>query len=184
MIDIVEIAGAVQAYLRRYPEDAQRLEPLLAGIDGGSAITDRTAFTGHVTCSAVLVDERWRVLHIHHNVLGIWLRPGGHLEPTDVSLTGAALRELTEETGIPEELVRLRDGTVPIDIDAHIIPANPGRGEPAHPHFDVSYIFTLLDPSATLRLQAEEVNAYRWVSADAVQPEMVRNRLARLRRSS
>jgi 8-oxo-dGTP pyrophosphatase MutT (NUDIX family) len=184
MIDVAEIADAVHAYLTRYPEDRQRLAPLLSGIDARSAITERSSFTGHVTCSVVLLDERRRVLHIHHNVLGRWLRPGGHLEPTDASLTEAALRELTEETSIAADQVSPHGGEVPIDIDIHVIPPNPGRAEPAHPHFDLSYAFTVLDPSATLRLPLDEVSAYQWMAADSVHPQTVRDRLAPLRQTS
>lgn len=75
--------------------------------------------------------------------------------------SGTALRELHEETGIPADLVSPLHDTVPIDIDIHVIPANPSKPEPEHPHFDLRHAFTLLDPSAPLSLQREEVSAYR-----------------------
>lgn len=183
MIGLADITHTVDAYLERHPEDRLRLAPLLASIDDKAAITDRSTFTGHVTCSAVLVDPQWRVLHIRHNALGTWLRPGGHVEPTDRSPHDAALRELFEETGIPASLVSPLCAEAPIDIDVHLIPANPGKPEPEHPHFDLRYAFALLDASAAPTLQADEVSAYQWMESDSVQPETLRERLTLLRRA-
>ncbi|MEV6808504.1 NUDIX domain-containing protein [Streptomyces sp. NPDC051132] len=54
----------------------------------------------HVTCSAVVIDRRRRVLHIRHRTTGLVLTPGGHIEPGDRTLLAAALREVAEEVGI------------------------------------------------------------------------------------
>src|SRR4051812_13856407 len=57
---------------------------------------------GHITASAVVMDaDAERTLLIYHRKLSRWLQPGGHVEPSDVSLAEAALREATEETAIP-----------------------------------------------------------------------------------
>ncbi|MFE4421051.1 NUDIX domain-containing protein [Streptomyces sp. NPDC056817] len=40
------------------------------------------------------------ILLIDHLAYGITLQPGGYLEPTNTTLIDAAVRELTEETGI------------------------------------------------------------------------------------
>ncbi|WP_373312636.1 NUDIX domain-containing protein [Streptomyces candidus] len=37
---------------------------------------------------------------MEHLAYGITLQPGGHLEPTDTTLVGAAILELSQETGI------------------------------------------------------------------------------------
>jgi 8-oxo-dGTP pyrophosphatase MutT (NUDIX family) len=89
-----------------------------------------------VTCSALVVNDEGRMLRIWHNSFGKWLQPGGHLEPSDTSLVGAALRELAEETGIALDPAALLDNQ-PIDVDVHAIPANRTRGEPKHQHFDL-----------------------------------------------
>ncbi|WP_328774848.1 NUDIX domain-containing protein [Streptomyces goshikiensis] len=52
----------------------------------------------HVTAGALLVRDGGEVMLIEHRAYGITLQPGGHLEATDTTLLGAALRELSEET--------------------------------------------------------------------------------------
>lgn len=156
-----EIVDTVSCYLERYPEEAGRLAPLLEATSDRLDLSSRKTTPGHVTCGALLVDDRGRVLHIYHRVLGRWLLPGGHIEPTDPSLPAAALRELTEETGIPAGDVAAIDG-LPVDIDVHPIPAIAAKGEPAHWHADFRYAFRL-QSSGGVRLQTEEVTDYGWL---------------------
>ena len=168
--------GSSTRYLVRFPDERDRVAPLLAELDCGSAITDRSNRTGHLTCSAALIDPEARVLLIHHNALGRWLRPGGHLEPQDTTLPQAALRELCEETGIPASLVTAIDEITPLDIDAHVIPANPARGEPEHWHFDLCYAFRVAD-RPEVALQAAEVSGYQWSPVSELQPVAYRRKV-------
>ena len=55
----------------------------------------------HLTASCVAFDESLtHVLLTHHRKAGFWVQFGGHVEPTDTSLAGAAERELREESGL------------------------------------------------------------------------------------
>lgn len=92
----------------------------------------RTQFTpGHVTVSMLLLNPAGTHLApLWHEKLQRTLQPGGHAEPGDATLLSAALRELTEETGVPAGAVTLRSEL--IDLDVHVIPARKNEPEPTH----------------------------------------------------
>ncbi|MFJ5884395.1 NUDIX hydrolase [Kitasatospora cineracea] len=174
------VSETVTAYLAAHPEEKPELSAVLALVDGGADVTSRKEFRGHATAGAVLVDRDGKALFIHHVVLDKWLVPGGHLEPEDDTLSGAALRELVEETGVSPEGITLAD-TAPVHIDVHPIPANDAKGEPAHQHIDFRFLFRTADHSA-VTLQEEEVSDYAWRDADTIADETLKGRvLAALR---
>lgn len=53
----------------------------------------------HFTATGVVINEKREVLLILHKKLGVWLPPGGHVEPNETPDT-AVLREIFEETGV------------------------------------------------------------------------------------
>ena len=80
----------------------------------------------HVTAGALLV-RRTEILLVEHRAYRIVLQPGGHLEPADVTLAGAAKRELAEETGIDPGTVSCVSQT-PVYVEYGRVPARPGEG--------------------------------------------------------
>ena len=93
--------------------------------------------SAHFTASAFVVDEAGeRTCLVQHVKLDRLLQPGGHVEPSDISLEAAALREAHEETALDVELHPIAPR--PFDVDIHEIPERPG--EPAHFHLDVRYL--------------------------------------------
>lgn len=145
----VATAAALRAFLRRTPHQNYYR---------------RTNFDGHITASAFVLDPRaGTVLLIHHAALDRWLQPGGHVDPGDVTVLAAALREVREEVGIPATHLRALGATdVWLDVDSYAIPANPRKAEPAHVHHDLRYAFVYDGPARALATEAHAVNAYRW----------------------
>lgn len=128
---------------------------------------DRSHFApGHFTASAfVLSPDRQELVLIHHKKLGIWVQPGGHVEPVDEDLIGAARREVEEEVGLAELEPLSSPGRSPLfDVDIHLIPAR--KAEPAHEHFDLRFAFVAQTRELVL---SEEVADLRWVPLSDVQ---------------
>ncbi len=83
-----------------------------------------------------------------HDRLGIWLQPGGHVEPSDPDVLAAAQREVREETGA----VIVTPAAAPlVGVSVHEIPA--ARGEPRHMHHDL--VFALVATSDEVRASPE-----------------------------
>ncbi|BAL86072.1 putative NUDIX hydrolase [Actinoplanes missouriensis 431] len=146
-------------------EDAElaRKRTLALLADGPDAMT-RAHRVGHVTASALVVDDAGRVLLCLHGRLGMWMQLGGHCEAGDTTLAAAALREATEESGI--------DGLIldpePIDIDVHEVRCGAADGAPAEPsvHFDVRFL--LRSPAGATERISEESADLAWFTPDAL----------------
>jgi 8-oxo-dGTP pyrophosphatase MutT (NUDIX family) len=112
----------------------------------------------HFTASALVLDAGGSsTCLVLHRKLGLWLQPGGHVEPGDESIGLAALREVREETGLE---ARLTD-PAPVHLDIHEIPV---RGDmPAHLHLDVRFLTVAHGDELTLSDESTDV---RWWPLD------------------
>lgn len=120
----------------------------------------RSCEAGHLTASAVVLDSTGtRVLLTLHPRVGRWLQLGGHCEPSDASLAGAALREATEESG----MTGLRIGAEPVHLDVH--PVTCSLGLPTR-HFDVRYVVRA--PAGAEPVRSDESDDLRWWPVDAL----------------
>jgi ADP-ribose pyrophosphatase YjhB (NUDIX family) len=126
---------------------------------------------GHLTASVLVIDPpRGRVLLTLHAKLRMWLQTGGHCEPQDAALSGAALREGTEESGI-EGLRLLRPA--PVGLDRHLTPCAW--------HLDVQYAATV--PEGATAVISDESLELRWFTYEQV-PEVADPSVQRLVRAT
>lgn len=157
------LSHLVERYRHEIAAPREHLALLRWQIAQGHALDSRDTFPGHVTTSAfVLSPDHAQVLLIDHVVIGRWLQPGGHWEPAD-SFHASAAREAVEETGVQGLSLHPwhGGGDLPFFIDSHDVPGKPARGEPAHIHHDLQYLF-LANATALLVAQIEEVHAAAW----------------------
>lgn len=120
---------------------------------------------GHITGSALIVDNQGRCLLHYHKKLNRWLQVGGHAEDeTDVAKI--ATREAQEETGLPD-LKHFPDAKdpFPIDFDVHMIPATDTQ--PEHVHLDFRYMLKTDQPEA-LNPPEDESKEFVWAKFEDI----------------
>jgi 8-oxo-dGTP pyrophosphatase MutT (NUDIX family) len=125
---------------RRPIDDVERdmIDEFLTRFDALASPFEEQADPTHVTGSAIVTGRRGVVL-VKHKRFGIWLQPGGHIDPGE-SPAEAARREAHEETGLHVAFVGGSPELVHIDV-------HPGpRG---HTHLDLRYLLEAddADPS-------------------------------------
>lgn len=121
----------------------------------------RECYPDHLTASAlVLSADRSRALLTLHAKAHEWFQFGGHCEPGDFTLAGAALREATEESGI----AGLHLDPVPLRLDEHVVPFCGSRGG-VH-HLDVWFLATA--PAAAQAVVSAESLDVRWWPLDGL----------------
>ncbi len=118
----------------------------------------------HLTASGIVINGG-SILLIYHRYIKEWMQPGGHIDINEKPHV-AAQREVLEETGWGSTLV---GSETPIDIDIHLIPANPIKSEPAHWHIDCAYLL-----SPTSYSQQPDMEKSMWFSFDDVENKRVK----------
>lgn len=116
----------------------------------------RGSFPAHLTASALVLDATGtQALLTLHAKARMWFQVGGHCEPDDSTLVGAALREATEESGIEG----LSIDPVPFFADDHEVPFCGSWPTPVH-HYDVWFLITA--PQGAQPQASEESLQVRW----------------------
>lgn len=171
-----DVWSALSAYLERHPGEAELLSEPTQLLRQGRNFASRRTFPMHVTVGALLVRGYAEILLVEHRAYGITLQPGGHVEPTDATLIDAAVRELTEETGVDPGMVFLAS-QAPVYIEYGAVPARPAKNEPDHFHLDIGYAFVTAHADVG-QIQESEVIGASWYSL-AEAERLVGHRIAR-----
>ena len=133
----MRIRELLQAFVASSEREEADRNAMLRLLDELERPTSRDQARAHFTGSAFVVDESCeRMCLVWHVKFERLLQPGGHVEPDDVSVEAAALREAQEETAL--DLALHEVAPRPFDLDIHEIGARPG--EPAHFHLDIRYL--------------------------------------------
>ena len=155
------LCKALQKYAESHPEQKITADRMLDFVRSTPHCFERSHAAGHMTGSAWLLNPTGdkALLTLHHN-LQRWMQTGGHADG-DPDTLRVALKEAAEESGIT--------GIVPIsgeifDIDIHLIPARPAKGEPAHFHYDVRYL--LRAPHEQYAISHESDDLAWWSAED------------------
>lgn len=152
---LAEVLAQLDAHEPADPVEARSLTRTRALARWLTSPFDQLADATHLTGSAVVVDEAGRVVLHRHKRLGLWLQPGGHVDPGERAAEAAA-RETLEETGLPTR----QPGDAPrlVHVDVH-----PGpRG---HLHLDLRYLL-LADAATPLAPGAGESPDVAWFRPD------------------
>ncbi len=127
---------------------------------------------GHITASGLVI-RNGRALLIFHPYIREWMQPGGHIDPGEAPID-AATREVYEETGVICSPIK---GCLdPIDIDLHEIPANPKKGEAAHVHIDLLFLFEAAEEGESL----EEIQK-AWLPFEEISNARLRRAINKLK---
>jgi 8-oxo-dGTP pyrophosphatase MutT (NUDIX family) len=125
-----------------------------------------TAVTRDFTVAVFVVHDNRVLLHPHKK-LGLWLPPGGHIEPNELP-DEAAIREVEEESGLIVELV----GPHGVEVDDPAAPRQLIRPEgiqledisPGHQHIDLIYFAR--PTGATPGVLPDLIDDMRWIGED------------------
>lgn len=153
-----QLRSLVAAHAPASPREAASRRTMLGYLQWLPRPLDETADPVHVTGSAIILDGRGRTLLHRHKRLGLWLQPGGHVDPGETPAEAAA-RESLEETGLavhhPDGEPRL------VNLDVH----EGGRG---HLHLDLRYVLRA-DGDAPFAPAAGESRDLRWVDVGQIE---------------
>jgi 8-oxo-dGTP pyrophosphatase MutT (NUDIX family) len=159
------LAAALEGFSPIDPSSAAAVATVRTAVAALAVPFSETASPTHVTASGFVVGTRGIIL-LEHRRLGIWVQPGGHVDPGEVP-PEAAVREAVEETGLP--CVHVTEPPRLVRVDVH-----PGpRG---HTHLDLGYL--LVAPDDDPHPPAEESQVLGWfdraAALDRAEPALAR----------
>ncbi len=139
------------------PNDRQRIlrDRYVAHLQQHDDGWSRDCYPDHLTASClVLSADRTHALLTLHAKAREWFQFGGHCEPIDRTLAGAAFREATEESGVSGLVLESQ----PLRLDEHLVPFCGDLGG-VH-HLDVWFL--AIAPPGVEAVVSDESLDVRW----------------------
>lgn len=128
-------------------------------LSNSARLGEQATITTRDFAATTFVVHNQRTLLLHHRKLGMWLPPGGHIDPHEL-LDQAALREVREESGLEVELLNQGRtlGHVKMLPQPYCILLEDIS--PGHQHIDLIY-FAQVCGGALMHAE-REAHAARW----------------------
>lgn len=146
--------AAVEALRAGDPREEASRATMLAALEAGTTAFDDPQ--RHFTASAVVVSPAGVLLHLHKR-LGLWLQPGGHIDPGEWPPDGA-LREVLEETGLRG--LHPNGGPTLVHVDVH----DAG----SHTHLDLRYLVHAEGAPSPGAGESRQVRWFAWDEAQSI----------------
>ncbi|UQX12377.1 NUDIX hydrolase [Candidatus Mycobacterium methanotrophicum] len=141
------------------PEQDSLRHAVLAFIDARDDSCRRECVPGHVTASALVLDDSGgQVLLTLHRRLSRWVQLGGHCDDGDGDILAAALREASEESGIADLCIE------PDLVAVHVHPVTCSLGVPTR-HLDLQFV-AHAPATAQITISDESVDLRWWPTDD------------------
>lgn len=128
----------------------------------------------HLTGSAVVVHLASRsVLLRYHDRQQAWLQLGGHGDEGESDAAAVALREAEEESGL-DDLAPRPGADRPELVHVVEVPVRAGKGEEAHHHLDLRYLFVTAAPERARPERPDAPVAWRPIdeAIETVEPNL------------
>jgi 8-oxo-dGTP pyrophosphatase MutT (NUDIX family) len=122
----------------------------------------------HFTVSGFLSHGGRTALHWHR--IGLWLPPGGHIEPNEDPIE-AVLREVEEETGVVAAIVpttRPYPHELPGQLPAPVTIGVYDIDEPGSPHQHIDFIYFTRPAADDAPVLPDSSEGWRWVDAETL----------------
>ena len=156
---MTKLLDELKNYISYDETEKQNVAKTIAFLQSNKNAFERSNLLGHFTAGGLVGDMYGNVLLNHHKKANIWIQFGGHADG-DKNIKRVSLREVYEECGIKDFCYASNNI---FDVDVQYIPDNINKGEPAHYHYDINYLYIVDTHENHISNESLEL---RWVSVD------------------